>query len=152
MSEEYQKTKEQEKIPVPDEGLKIFTPIGMLGYGIDPDDMEAAKDLEPDAIILDSGSVDGGPYKLGKNEMSRNEASYKRDLDRLLKLRAELGVPLLIGSAGGPGTDALVRMERKRVEEWSKKKSRTGADSCRIFASEKKRCKRSIRDENGGAV
>lgn len=45
---------------------QIVTPIGMLGYGFDVNDVEKGLGITlstnaPTAIIIDSGSTDGGP-------------------------------------------------------------------------------------------
>ncbi len=105
-----------ERKKIPEDGLRILTPIGMLGYGIHEGDFEQGLENNPDAIILDSGSNDGGPFKLGANEMARHPDSYERDLRLLLDGRAKNNIPLLIGSSGGPGTNELVREVCSLVE------------------------------------
>lgn len=93
----------------------IVTPVGMLGYGFDAPLMhQSLTDLlakfpdTPTALILDSGSTDSGPAKLALGGMTCPRAAYERDIGQLMKLSHEFGVPILISSAGGDGTDAHV--------------------------------------------
>jgi hypothetical protein len=92
---------------------QIATPVGMLGYGLDEEQFDAAlKCLTsvsvPTAIILDSGSTDGGPSKLAIGVMSCPKSSYKRDLTKLIDAVLKYQVPLLISSAGGDGSNPHV--------------------------------------------
>jgi hypothetical protein len=105
----------------------ILTPVGCLGYGLD----EAVCDSEllrltiqndaPIAIILDAGSTDSGPARLGLGKTAASPQSYTRDLGKLVKLVHKYGVPLLFSSAGGDGAgehvDAMVEIIRKLVED-----------------------------------
>ena len=100
----------------------IVTPIGMLGYGLDQDLLEEA--LEecaptgvPTAIILDSGSTDGGPACLALGVMTCPRLNYKRDLQKILEAGHRFGVPILISSAGGDGSDEHVEEIIKICEE-----------------------------------
>lgn len=92
---------------------QIATPIGMLGYGFEEDQL--TKTLErltsfstPTAIVLDSGSTDGGPTKLATGIMTSPRSAYKCDLTKLLRAVLRFRVPLLISSAGGDGSNAHV--------------------------------------------
>lgn len=92
---------------------QIATPVGMLGYGLEKEELDATlKRMTsvalPTAIILDSGSTDGGPLKLATGSMSCPRPSYKRDLTKLLESVLKYQVPLLISSAGGDGSNAHV--------------------------------------------
>lgn len=93
----------------------IITPIGMLGYSFDHSLtynalLELSKNLPniPTALILDSGSTDSGPAKLALGSMTCPRSAYERDLRSLMSLSHEFGASILIGSAGGDGTDAHV--------------------------------------------
>lgn len=93
---------------------QIVTPIGMLGYGFDEAHLEHGIELAlkvdaPTAIILDSGSTDGGPAKLALGSMTTPRSSYIRDLRKLIHAVQTYRVPLLISSAGGDGSDAHVK-------------------------------------------
>lgn len=85
------------------EDIKILTPVGMLGYGFPPEDLARGMEREPDAVILDSGSTDPGPYMLGGAHTMVRDRAYRRDLKLILEAIGEQKIPLLIGSAGGSG-------------------------------------------------
>ncbi|MEN0108602.1 MAG: acyclic terpene utilization AtuA family protein [Pseudomonas sp.] len=93
--------------------IKILTPIGMLGYGVPEADFEAGLEAGADVVIVDSGSTDPGPYQLGLGDSLAKPEAYMRDLRIMLKGCVPRRVPILIGSAGGPGTaehvDAMVQ-------------------------------------------
>ncbi|KAF2457085.1 hypothetical protein BDY21DRAFT_385940 [Lineolata rhizophorae] len=100
----------------------IVTPVGMLGYGLDAAQTEAEVSRfkatgVPTAIILDSGSTDGGPSKLALGGTSVPRSSYVRDLRKLLRLTRLCRVPLMFTSAGGAGTDENVREILGVIEE-----------------------------------
>lgn len=102
--------------------VHIVTPTGMLGYGINQEhlDQGLAQTVPtgvPTAIILDSGSTDGGPNNLGLGCMSCPRSSYKRDLTKILTSSQRFRVPVLIGSAGGDGSDEHVEEICEIVKE-----------------------------------
>lgn len=88
--------------------IKILTPIGMLGYGIPEADFWRGIDAGADAIVVDAGSTDPGPYQLGLGKMIVSPAALERDLRLCLAGCQKTRIPLLIGSAGGPGINAHV--------------------------------------------
>ena len=88
--------------------LKILTPVGMLGYGIPAEHFWRGVDREPDAIVVDSGSTDPGPYQLGLGAMLVSRQAYMADLGLLLQACAERKILLIVSSAGGPGIDRHV--------------------------------------------
>ncbi|PCG89106.1 Protein of unknown function DUF1446 [Penicillium occitanis (nom. inval.)] len=93
---------------------QIVSPIGMLGYGFDVNDLEHGLEITlstnaPTAIIIDSGSTDGGPNKLALGGTTTPRSSYERDLRKLIRAVKIYRVPLLISSAGGDGSDAHVK-------------------------------------------
>lgn len=88
--------------------VKILTPCGMLGYGYSEPDFWACVEQGVDAIIVDSGSTDPGPYMLGLGTTLVTEESYLRDLRPLLRAAGTHRVPVVVSSAGGAGTDAQV--------------------------------------------
>jgi len=53
---------------------------------------------------VDAGSTDPGPYYLGSGKTLVPDPSVQRDLALLLRVQQQLGVPLVIGSAGGSGS------------------------------------------------
>lgn len=90
------------------EPLRLLTPTGMLGYGYPAEQVEDALDAGVDAIIVDSGSTDPGPYLLGSGATLVPEDSYLRDLRPLVVASGRRRIPLLVTSAGGAGTRAQV--------------------------------------------
>ncbi|GAB7324366.1 hypothetical protein MBLNU13_g08316t2 [Cladosporium sp. NU13] len=90
--------------------LRIFTPIGNVGYGYSTEIFwSTVKDLKPHAIVCDSGSTDSGPQKLALGSSTVPRESYECDLEPMVAA-AHSGTPVIIGSAGGDGADAHVDM------------------------------------------
>ena len=83
--------------------MTILAPEGMLGYGIPVRSMALGMKRNPDAIAVDAGSTDPGPYYLGAGVPFTNRRAFKRDLAMILEAAQERRVPVLIGSAGGGG-------------------------------------------------
>ena len=93
-----------------DSEFSILTPIGMLGYGYNAEHFwYGIEEYRPEAIILDSGSTDGGPYKLGMNKLSCSRSAYTRDLEPMLAACFHFKIKVLISSVGGDGSDKHVQ-------------------------------------------
>jgi hypothetical protein len=90
---------------------KILSPTGIVGYGFPEDSFNAGVAQKPDLIACDAGSTDPGPYYLGSGIPFTNKVAVKRDLTLMLKAACSLGIPLVIGSAGGSG--AAPHLERE---------------------------------------
>lgn len=90
------------------EELKIVTPVGMLGYGYPAADFWRAIDAGADAIVIDSGSTDNGPQELALGMRTCADSAYRRDLEPMIEACAARRIKLLIGSAGGTGTNQQV--------------------------------------------
>lgn len=88
--------------------LRILTPVGMLGYGFPVADFWRGVDAGADAIVIDSGSTDNGPQELALGHRTCSDQAYRRDLELMLEACATRKIPVLIGSAGGTGTNAQV--------------------------------------------
>lgn len=113
--------KKQSKMTEPD--FTILTPNAMLGYGYRQDHFwHGIETYKPSAIIVDSGSTDGGPYKLGMNKMTCGRESYVRDLTSMLEASFYRKIKVLISSAGGDGSNSHVREMLSIVEEIAQKK------------------------------
>lgn len=98
----------------------ILTPNAMLGYGYDSNHFwYGITKYKPAAIIVDSGSTDGGPYKLGMGKMTCGRGSYVRDLEPVLAACFHHKVKVLIGSAGGDGSNKHVAEMLELVKEIS---------------------------------
>ena len=89
-------------------GCRVLVPSGVLGSGCPQAAFDRGISLQPDAIAVDAGSTDSGPYYLGAGVSKMTRKATKRDLRQLMVGRAQLGIPLLIGSCGTSGTDAGV--------------------------------------------
>jgi Acyclic terpene utilisation family protein AtuA len=83
--------------------ISVYAPLGMLGYGFPESSLEAALGHALSAFGVDAGSTDPGPYYLGTGRSFTSRAMVKRDLGLLLPAARRLGIPLVIGSAGGAG-------------------------------------------------
>lgn len=98
--------------------FNILTPNAMLGYGYRVEHFwYGVEKFAPKAIIVDSGSTDGGPYKLGLNKMTCGRDSYIRDLTPILKACFYKKIQVLIGSVGGDGSDKHVQEMFEIVQE-----------------------------------
>jgi len=84
---------------------RVLFPSGMLGAGFPADSLERGVALGADAIALDGGSTDSGPYYLGTGKCKSSEAAVESDLRMLLIASRRAGIPLIISSCGTAGTD-----------------------------------------------
>ncbi|KIY01721.1 uncharacterized protein Z520_01859 [Fonsecaea multimorphosa CBS 102226] len=104
----------------------IVTPLGMLGYGFEEhlltdklDELTRTNPSVPLAVVMDSGSTDSGPSKLALGTMTCPEASYKRDLTKLIRAVINYHVPVLISSVGGDGSNEHVDLFVEMIKEIS---------------------------------
>lgn len=97
--------------------VKIYTPLGMLGYGFPEKSLRNAVKFGVDVIATDAGSTDPGPYYLGSGKSYTSKAMVKRDLGLLIGAAQELKVPLLVGSSGGSGGIPHVNWVIKILDE-----------------------------------
>lgn len=81
----------------------ICSPCGILGYGFPLASFENALKEKPDFIVVDAGSTDAGPHKLGAGVGIVSRRAAKKDLSVLLRAAKEHNIPLIVGSAGGSG-------------------------------------------------
>jgi hypothetical protein len=97
--------------------LKILSPCGILGYGYPESSFRRGLARRPDVIAVDAGSTDAGPYKLGSGEGIVSRQAARRDLLPILTGGRELGIPVIIGSAGGAGARKHVEWTMDVIEE-----------------------------------
>jgi len=90
--------------------MRILSPTAILGYGFPADSLCRGMDQKPDAIAVDAGSTDAGPHflgiQLGGGEPAKIAGflgTIEADLRPLLKAAVFVGIPLIVGSAGGAG-------------------------------------------------
>ena len=87
----------------PDQSLKVLSASGQLGYGIPEKAYRAGLERRPHVICCDMGSVDPGPAYLGSGTMATSPEITRRDLQMVVSGALQLGVPLIIGTAGTAG-------------------------------------------------
>ncbi len=104
--------------------LKILTPVGMLGYGYPMEHFRLGLEAGADAIVIDSGSTDNGPQELALGKRTNSASAYRRDLEPMVEACMERRIPLLIGSAGGTGTNVQVDFILNVIAEIAKGKGR----------------------------
>ena len=89
--------------------FSILTPTPILGYGYPLDHFwYGIHTYKPNAIIVDAGSTDPGPYLLGTGLKLCSKASYIRDLTPILDACHQFGIKFLVSSAGGSGSNEHV--------------------------------------------
>ena len=96
---------------------RVLVPSGVLGLGFDRDALSRGIAARPDAIAIDGGSTDSGPFYLGSGVSKYSRASTRSEWRILMEARAEAGVPLVIGSSGTCGTDGMVDWMTAITEE-----------------------------------
>jgi hypothetical protein len=83
--------------------LRVMAASGQLGYGIPDAAFNAGLARKPHLIGADMGSIDPGPYYLGAGKMAQSETMVRVDLAKCLRGARQLGIPLLVGTAGSAG-------------------------------------------------
>lgn len=99
------------------EEFKILAPCGMLGYGFPKTSFLKGMEYGPDAIVVDAGSTDAGPHKLGAGIAIVSKQACKKDLDIIITAGVEAKIPIIIGSAGGSGAKVHVEWTRSIILE-----------------------------------
>ena len=97
--------------------LTILSPCGILGYGFPDASFAFGLSQKPDAIVVDAGSTDAGPHKLGAKTAIVSRIAAKKDLERIILGGWNLKVPVLISSAGGSGGESHVRWTMEIIKE-----------------------------------
>ncbi|MDC7238462.1 MAG: acyclic terpene utilization AtuA family protein [Sphaerochaetaceae bacterium] len=73
--------------------------------------------MKPDAIIVDAGSTDAGPHKLGANVAIVSKRACKQDLSRIILGSKKLNIPFIIGSSGGSGAISHINWTLDIIDE-----------------------------------
>lgn len=94
----------------------------------------AAVDERPDAIVADAGSGDIGADYLGSGAQYNPTEWEKHDLRLMLVASRRLGVPMIVGSAGGAGTNAAVDRYCRLVQEIASEEGIGGFSLARIYS------------------
>ncbi|MBM7577860.1 acyclic terpene utilization AtuA family protein [Jeotgalibacillus terrae] len=83
--------------------INIVSPNGMLGYGYPRESFERAFQQKVHGIVVDAGSTDAGPHKLGAGQSIVSKRAVKKDLEYMFEKGIPANIPIIIGSAGGAG-------------------------------------------------
>ncbi len=102
--------------------MRLLAASGMLGYGFTDRALAHAVEQRVDVIGCDGGSMDPGPYYLGAGEAFVSRRAARRDLSAMLEAGLALGVPVIVGSAGGGGGDPHLAWTRELVEDIAREK------------------------------
>ncbi|MBV1903825.1 MAG: hypothetical protein KUG58_09340, partial [Marinosulfonomonas sp.] len=87
---------------------RVLVPSGALGLNYDKQALRRGLAAKPDIIAIDGGSTDSGPAYLGRGESKYSRSSTRVEWQGLMEARAQVGVPLVIGTAGTCGADNAV--------------------------------------------
>ncbi|RJX39092.1 acyclic terpene utilization AtuA family protein [Paenibacillus pinisoli] len=97
--------------------IRILSPCGMLGYGFPEQSFLRGMDQEIHGIVVDAGSTDAGPHKLGAGVSIVSKRAAKKDLDIMIAGGVPRGIPIIIGSAGGSGAAKHVNWTLDIIQE-----------------------------------
>ncbi|MFF2886169.1 acyclic terpene utilization AtuA family protein [Paenibacillus sp. NPDC057967] len=97
--------------------IRILSPCGMLGYGFPEQSFLRGMEQEIHGIVVDAGSTDAGPHKLGAGVSIVSKRAAKKDLDIMIASGVPRGIPIIIGSAGGSGAEKHVNWTLDIIQE-----------------------------------
>jgi len=89
--------------------MRFVSLCGMLGYGYPKESLISAMRVKPAFIGVDGGSTDPGPYYLGNGVGFVSKLQLMRDTEPALLAARKLGIPFIVGSAGGSGASPHLR-------------------------------------------
>nr|WP_231570968.1 acyclic terpene utilization AtuA family protein [Paenibacillus sp. VKM B-2647] len=112
----------------------ILAPCGMLGYGFPKDSFMRGMEHRPDAIVVDAGSTDAGPHKLGAGTAIVSRQACKKDLEIIIAEGVKANIPVIIGSAGGSGAKVHVEWTKAIVMEILQERGISGIKLAVIWA------------------
>jgi hypothetical protein len=115
--------------------VSVVCASGSLGLTpMHPESYWRAVETGPDAIVADAGSGDIGPHYLGSGMEYNPREWEKHDLRLMLLAARQLGVPMIVGSAGGAGTNAAVDRQAEIVREIAAEEGLRGFTIAKIYA------------------
>jgi len=97
--------------------IRVLSPTAILGYGFPEQSFMNGIAKMPHVIACDAGSTDPGPHYLGSGKSFTDRAFVKRDLRFMLVEGMRLGIPVIVGSAGGSGAAPHLAWCRTIIEE-----------------------------------
>jgi hypothetical protein len=120
---------------VSEQQTSVLCASGSLGLTpMHPESYWAAVAEKPDAIVADAGSGDIGASYLGFGAVYNPWEWEKHDLRLMLTAARELGVPMIVGSVGGAGTDASVDRFHQIIKEIVTEDGLSGFTLARIYS------------------
>jgi Acyclic terpene utilisation family protein AtuA len=99
-----------------------LSPTGIVGYGFPEQSFETGLQAGPQIIGCDGGSTDQGPGDLGRGTLHVSRDACYRDLELMITGSRRLGIPLLVGTAGGAGAAPHVEAMRELIAEIARKR------------------------------
>jgi hypothetical protein len=97
--------------------IRLLSPCGMLGYGFPEESFLNGLKEEVHGIVVDAGSTDAGPHKLGAGVSIVSRRAAKKDLDIIIRNGIKRKIPVIIGSAGGAGADVHIEWTMSIINE-----------------------------------
>lgn len=97
--------------------IRIVSPCGMLGYGFPKESFDRAFEKDVHGIVVDAGSTDAGPHKLGAGVSIVSKRAVKKDLEIMFEKGIPNKIPIIIGSAGGAGARQHVEATLEIMDE-----------------------------------
>ncbi|AND42342.1 acyclic terpene utilization AtuA family protein [Cytobacillus oceanisediminis] len=99
--------------------VRIVSPCGILGYGFPEESFNRAFEYNQKVhgIVVDAGSTDAGPHKLGAGVAIVSRRATKKDLDIIIKNGVPRDIPIVIGSAGGAGAKPHIEWTLDIIKE-----------------------------------
>ncbi len=92
-------------MPQQENECRLLSVSSILGYGFPESSLRAGLAREPHYIGVDGGSTDPGAYYLGSGECLNSRKAMKRDLRLMLLGGVPRGIPIVIGTCGGAGSE-----------------------------------------------
>ncbi|PLR89156.1 3-methylaspartate ammonia-lyase [Bacillus sp. T33-2] len=89
----------------------------MLGYGFPESSFLRGMEEAPHGIVVDAGSTDAGPHKLGAGVSIVSRRAAKKDLEIIITNGLRKKIPIIIGSAGGAGARRHVEWTLEIIDE-----------------------------------
>jgi hypothetical protein len=98
--------------------VTIVTPVGCIGNrGVDSNALAIAMEkFAPNALAMDAGSMDCGPWYLGAGKEHGPSINIDHDLESVIGAGLKAGIPVIIGSAGGSGGKKHVDITVRRIK------------------------------------